>query len=45
MANKIGTRGQVLNHVLGYIRDGITIPRGLPMINAIVVEKHYTSAW
>lgn len=39
MANKIGAHHRVLNHVLGYIRDELTIPRGLPMINAIVVKN------
>lgn len=39
MANKIGTHHRVLNHVLGYIRDEITIPRDLPMLNAIVVKN------
>jgi hypothetical protein len=39
MADKIGTHHRVLNHVLGYIRDEITIPRDLPMLNAIVVKN------
>ena len=39
VASKIGCHHRVLNHVLGYIRDEITIPRNLPMINAIVVKN------
>jgi hypothetical protein len=38
VAGKIGCHHRVLNQVLGYIRDEITIPRNLPMINAIVIN-------
>jgi hypothetical protein len=38
LASKIGVHHRVLSHVLGYIRDEIIIPRGLPLINAIVVN-------
>jgi hypothetical protein len=34
----IGIHHRVMNHALGYIRDEIIIPRGLPMINAIVIN-------
>jgi hypothetical protein len=39
LAAKIGVHHRVLSHILGYIRDEIIIPRGLPLINAIVVNK------
>ncbi len=38
MADKIGCHHRVMNHVLGYIRDEIILPRNLPMINAIVIN-------
>jgi hypothetical protein len=38
MAARIGVHHRVLSYVLGYIRDEIIIPRGLPLINAIVVN-------
>jgi hypothetical protein len=39
LAEKIGVHHRVINHVLGYIRDDICIPRGLPLINSIVVNN------
>src|SRR5688572_21773315 len=39
VADKIGCHHRVMNHVLGYIRDEITMPRNLPMINAIVINS------
>ncbi|HLO14498.1 MAG TPA: hypothetical protein VK206_06705 [Anaerolineales bacterium] len=39
VANKIGIHHRVMNHALGYIRDEIVLPRGLPMINAIVINS------
>jgi len=37
-AEKIGAHHRVLNHVLGFIRDEVCIPRQLPLINAIAVN-------
>lgn len=36
---KIGIHQRVVPRVLGYIRDEITIPRDLPYLNAIVVNR------
>ena len=38
LAQKIDTHHRAINHVLGYIRDEICIPRNLPLINAIVIN-------
>lgn len=39
LAEKIGIYHRVMNHVLGYIRDEIIVPKDLPYINAIVVNN------
>lgn len=41
LGNLIGRHPRfALSHILGYIRDKICIPKGLPLINAIVVRKY-----
>ncbi len=39
LAAKIGVHQRVLAYPLGYIRDEICAPRGLPLITCIVVNK------
>lgn len=39
LSEKIGVHHRVMGHALGYIRDEIIMPRGLPLINAIVVNN------
>ena len=39
LARKIGCHHRAVQHFLGYIRDEICAPRGLPLINAIVVNQ------
>jgi hypothetical protein len=39
LANLIGTHPRVMSKVLGYIRDDLCIPRGLPLITSIVVNQ------
>lgn len=38
LGNLIGRYPRALSHILGYIRDKICIPKGLPLISAIVVR-------
>jgi hypothetical protein len=38
VADKIDCHHRVMNHILGYIRDEIIMPRNLPLINAIVIN-------
>jgi len=39
LADKIGIHHRVMSKVLGYIRDDICIPRGLPLITCIVINQ------
>ncbi|TEU17046.1 MAG: hypothetical protein E3J21_09285 [Anaerolineales bacterium] len=40
LAKKIGLHHRATSHLLGYIRDEICAVRGLPLINAIVVNQN-----
>lgn len=40
LGKSIGKHHRPIKDALGYIRDEICVPRGLPMINAIVVNKN-----
>ncbi len=40
LGKAIGRHHRPIRHVLGYIRDDIVLPRGLPMITAIVVNDN-----
>ncbi len=40
LSGLIGVHWRSATHWLGYIRDEICVPRGLPLLTAIVVNKH-----